>query len=177
MTSIKSIFITTFIVLIFTAGLSFNSQAQDVTPDKKMYAKSFYHQKAPDFVVEKWLSDEPEMEGKFVMIDFWATWCGPCKRAIPKINEWAEMYKDQMVVVGLSDETEAKVNSMKTPVMEYYSAIDTQKRLKNIYQVTGIPHIVVIDPNGIVRWQGFPFLGGHELTEQVLEDLFVRYGN
>ena len=43
---------------------------------KKMYGKSFYHQKAPEFVVEKWLSDVPDMKGKFIMIDFWATWCG-----------------------------------------------------------------------------------------------------
>jgi cytochrome c biogenesis protein CcmG, thiol:disulfide interchange protein DsbE len=172
-----STFIIAIIVLIITTGLSLKAYSQDVAPNKKMYAKSFYHQKAPEFVVEKWLSEEPSMEGKFVMIDFWATWCGPCKRAIPKINEWAEKYKDQMVVVGLSDEPGSKVLSMKTPVMEYYSAIDTEKRLKNTYQVTGIPHIVVVDPNGIVRWQGFPFLRGHELTEAVLEELFVKYGN
>ena len=79
--------------------------AQDVAPNKKMYAKSFYHQKAPELVVEKWLSEEPDTDGKFVMIDFWATWCGPCKRAIPKVNEWAKKYEDQMVVIGLSDET------------------------------------------------------------------------
>jgi cytochrome c biogenesis protein CcmG, thiol:disulfide interchange protein DsbE len=170
-------FISTILFLIFLSGVSITVVAQDITPNKKMYAKSFYHQKAPEFVVEKWLSEEPDMKGKFIMIDFWATWCGPCKKAIPKINDWAEKYKDQMVVIGLSDESEAKVRSMKTPVMEYYSAIDTQKRLKNIFQVTGIPHIVVIDPNGIVRWQGFPFLGGHELTEEVMEELFVKYGN
>jgi len=164
-----------FSLILF--GNPLRTTAQDATPNKKMYAKSFYHQKAPDFVVEKWLSETPEMEGKFVMIDFWATWCGPCRNAIPKINEWAEKYKDQMVVIGLSDEPEAKVLAMKTPVMEYYSAIDTQKRLKNIYEVSGIPHIVLIDPNGIVRWQGFPFLTGHELTEAVLEELFVIYGN
>lgn len=151
--------------------------AQDVTPNKKMYGKSFYHQKAPDFVVEKWLSEEPNMKGKFVMIDFWATWCGPCKRAIPEINKWAEKYKDQMVVIGLSDESEEKVKKMTSPVIEYYSAIDTEKRMKNAFQVSGIPHVVVIDPNGIVRWQGFPFMAGFELTDAVLEEIFEKYGN
>lgn len=151
--------------------------AQDETPNKKMYAKSFYHQKAPELVVEKWLSDKPDTKGKFVMIDFWATWCGPCKRAIPEINRWAEKYKDKMVVIGLSDETEEKVNRMKSPVMEYYKAIDTQHRTKSAYQVTGIPHVVVIDPEGIVRWQGFPFLRGYELTDEVLENIFQKYGN
>lgn len=159
-------------VFIGVQGLN----AQDVTPNKKMYGKSFYHKPAPELVVEKWLSEEPNTEGKFVMIDFWATWCGPCKRAIPKVNEWAKKYEDQMVVIGLSDETEEKVRRMKSPVMEYYSAIDTKKRTKSVYQVSGIPHVVVIDPDGIVRWQGFPFLRGHELTEEVLEALFAKYG-
>ncbi|NCA86315.1 MAG: TlpA family protein disulfide reductase [Clostridia bacterium] len=169
---IKTYLAITLLGIFLTAGL----QAQDVTPQKKMYAKSFYHQKAPELVVEKWISEQPDTKGKFVMIDFWATWCGPCKRAIPEVNKWAEKYKDQMVVIGLSDEPEAKVLSMKTPVMEYYSAIDTQGRLKKTYQVSGIPHVVLIDPQGIVRWQGFPFLAGNELTEEVLEATFKKYG-
>jgi cytochrome c biogenesis protein CcmG, thiol:disulfide interchange protein DsbE len=166
-------FLLGLIIFFGTAHL----QAQDVTPNKKMYGKSFYHQKAPEFIVEKWLSEEPDLKGKFVMIDFWATWCGPCKRAIPKVNQWAEKYAEQMVVIGLSDETEEKVLRMKSPVMEYYSAIDTKKRLKSTYQITGIPHVVVVDPEGIVRWQGFPFQPGHELTDAVLEELFEKYGN
>lgn len=153
------------------------SAQEDITPNKKLYGKSFYHQKAPDLVVEKWLTEEPDTEGKFIMIDFWATWCAPCRKAIPKVNSWHEKYKDKMVVIGLSDESEQRVKAMKQPVMDYYSAIDTKKRLKSIYQVRGIPHVVVIDPEGYVRWQGFPFLPGHELTEEVLEELFEKYGN
>jgi thiol-disulfide isomerase/thioredoxin len=141
-----------------------------------MWAKSFLDQKAPEFVVEKWLSEKPDTKGKFVLIDFWATWCGPCKKAIPELNRWAEQYPKQLVVVGLSDETEQKVTSMKTPVINYYSAIDTEKRLKSTFAVSGIPHVVLIDPKGIVRWEGFPFLQGNELTDAVLEDLFQKYG-
>jgi thiol-disulfide isomerase/thioredoxin len=169
-------FLTVALLGLFVLAGTNSIFAQDVTPNKKMYGKSYYHQPAPELVVEKWLSDEPDTEGKFVMIDFWATWCGPCKKAIPKVNQWAEKYKDQMVVIGLSDETEEKVLRMKEPVMKYYSAIDTKKRTKSAYQVSGIPHVVVIDPNGIVRWQGFPFLRGHELTDEVLEELFSKYG-
>ncbi|HPE33594.1 MAG TPA: TlpA disulfide reductase family protein [Bacteroidales bacterium] len=166
-------------VLLYLATfflLSQNLVAQDVTPNKKMYAKSFYHQKAPKFVVEKWLSEVPDMKGKFVMIDFWATWCGPCKRSIPRINQWHHKYKDRMVVVGVSDEPEAKVLALKEPKKEYYSAIDPKKQMKNAYQITGIPHVVIIDPKGFVRWQGFPFLPGHELTDEVIDEILVKYG-
>ncbi|HZK08979.1 MAG TPA: TlpA disulfide reductase family protein [Bacteroidales bacterium] len=172
MHNIKTYFVITLISIFLTSGL----QAQDVTPQKNLYAKSFYHQKAPELVVEKWISEKPDTKGKFVMIDFWATWCGPCKISIPQVNKWAEKYKDQMVVIGLSDEPEAKVLSMKAPMIEYYSAIDTQGRLKKIFQVKGIPHVVLIDPQGTVRWQGFPSLAGHQLTEEILEETFLKYG-
>ncbi len=139
--------------------------------EKQLWAKSFLNKKAPEIVVEQWLTDAPDTEGKFVLIDFWATWCGPCKKAIPELNVYHEKFKDQLVVIGISDETQAKVEKMKTPKMDYYSAIDTQERLENIYEVKGIPHCVIINPEGIVVWEGWPHLPGFELTEKVIEDL------
>jgi len=143
---------------------------------KKLWAKSFLNKKAPELIVEKWLSEKPEWKGKFLLVDFWATWCGPCLKAIPELNRFHEQFGEQMVVVGLSDEQESKVASMKQPQIEYYSAIDTQKRMKNEVKVTGIPHVMIIDPQGIVRWEGFPFLSGHELTEEVVENLLRKHG-
>ena len=64
----------------------------------------------------------------------------------------------------------------KSPALEYSSAIDTQARTKKLLEVTGIPHLIIMDPEGIVRWEGFPFLSGHELTEKVIEDLMAKYG-
>ena len=168
----------TLIVALFIAAfvIQTNVSAQnDGKPYKKLYAKSFINQKAPELVVEKWISEQPDLKNKFILIDFWATWCGPCKRAIPHMNIWAKKYKDDMVIVGLSDETEEKVLRLKDPVIEYYSAIDTKKRLNNTYQVRGIPHVVLIDPEGIVRWEGFPFMRGYELTDDVLEGIFEEY--
>ena len=168
----------TFIIALFIAAfmIQTNVSAQnDGQPYKKLYAKSFLNQEAPKLEVETWISEQPDTKGRFVLIDFWATWCGPCKRAIPHMNTWANKYKEEMVVIGLSDETAEKVKKLRDPVMEYYSAIDTQKRLKNTFQVRGIPHVVLVDPEGIVRWEGFPFLKGYELTDEVLEDIFAEY--
>jgi thiol-disulfide isomerase/thioredoxin len=144
---------------------------------KKLWAKSFLNQKAPDLIVEKWLTPEPDRRGKFTLIDFWATWCPPCRKAIPELNAYHEKFGNKLVVIGISDETEEAVRNFANPQIEYSIAIDTQARTKNAVGVTGIPHVLIIDPQGIVRWEGFPFLEGYELNEQVVADILARYSN
>ena len=144
-----------------------------VAAEKKLWAKSFLGKKAPEFVVEKWLTQEPDRKGKFVLIDFWATWCPPCRKAIPELNALHKKFGDKLVVIGVSDETEEKVKALKDPKIEYASAIDTQKRMKNTLEVAGIPHVILVDPEGIVRWEGYPMLEGFELTEKVVADVIA----
>ncbi len=146
------------------------------TADKKLWAKSFLGKKPPELKVEKWLTPEPDTKGKFVIIDFWATWCGPCLEAIPELNKFHKKYPDQLVVIGISDEPEATVKGLTKPRITYASAIDPQARTKKAMEVTGIPHVIILDPEGIVRWEGFPFLNGFELNDAVLQELFTKYG-
>ena len=141
---------------------------------KQIWAKSVLGQEAPKLVVEKWLTAEPDTKDKFVLIDFWATWCGPCRKAIPELSKFQKQFADKLVVIGISDETEEKVRGMTSPAMEYASAIDLQGRMKKQLEVKGIPHVIVVDPKGIVRWEGFPLLGGHELTEEVLKGILAK---
>ena len=149
--------------------------ANVLAAEKQIWAKSFLNQKAPELVVEKWLTKEPDRKGKFVLIDFWATWCPPCRKAIPELNGLQKKFGDKLVVIGLSDEPEAKVKGMTTPSIDYAVAIDTLARTKKAVGVTGIPHLLLIDPQGIVRWEGFPFLTGFELTEQVVADILAKH--
>lgn len=141
--------------------------------EKKLWAKSVIGQKAPDFVVEKWLTKEPERTGKFVLIDFWATWCPPCRDAIPELNAFQKKFFGKLVVIGISEEPEEAVKKLNDPRIEYASAIDTQARMAKTLEVKGIPHCIIIDPAGVVRWEGFPFLKGYELTENVVADILA----
>jgi cytochrome c biogenesis protein CcmG/thiol:disulfide interchange protein DsbE len=146
-------------------------------PEKKLWAKSFLGKPAPELQVEKWLTEKPDTKGKFVLIDFWATWCPPCRKALPELNAFNKKYGAKLAVIGISDEPEATVRKLTSPALEYACAIDTQARTKKELEVTGIPHVIIIDPKGIVRWEGFPFLDGYELNDQVIDDLLAKYGN
>lgn len=161
-----------FITLLLTATFA---SAQESNNGKQMWAKSILNQKAPEFTVQQWLTAQPEMKGKFILIDFWATWCGPCRKAIPELNALQKEFKNDLVVIGISDEAPEKVLAMKTPVIEYASAIDTKATMKELLEVKGIPHVILIDPKGIVRWEGFPLLSGDELTPEVVKGLIAKY--
>lgn len=157
--------------LTLTTLLVLNAYSQE----KRLWAKSIINQKAPKLTVEKWLSEKPDTKGKFILIDFWATWCGPCKMAIPKMNHFKTEFEKDLVVIGISDETKEQVNALTSPKIEYYSAIDTQREIYNILEIRGIPHCILIDPDGIVRWEGYPILTGFELTSKVIKDIIDNY--
>jgi cytochrome c biogenesis protein CcmG, thiol:disulfide interchange protein DsbE len=139
---------------------------------KEMYGEDIRGKKAPAFVVEKMLTAKPEREGKVVLIDFWATWCGPCRELIPELNEFQEKFKDDLVVIGVSDEKAATVEQfMKTTQMNYTSAIDTKARMKKAIKVKGIPHVLIISTDGIVRWQGYPGTSQDPLNAAVIRKI------
>lgn len=146
-------------------------------PVKKLFASNnLYNQKAPEIIVETWLTEEPKTEGKFVLVDFWATWCGPCRAAIPHLNEIAKEFAGELVVIGLSGDTSAdKVRDMKKPVIEYYSGVDTQKRTSKAIGISGIPHLLLIDPNGKVCWQGFPGSDEDKFTSDKVRSIIEQY--
>jgi thiol-disulfide isomerase/thioredoxin len=134
-------------------------------------ARSFLNRPAPNIVGEKWLTGAPDSRGKFVLLDFWATWCAPCRSSIPHLNDLANKFKDRLVVAGLTDEPEEAVRKMTDPRIDYSIAIDTQHRALTEVGVTAIPHALLIDPRGIVRFEGHPA----RLDEATLERIMQQY--
>lgn len=160
-----------FLIILFL-GFSFAVNVNASKPtEKKMWAKSFLGKKAPSLEVEGWIQEPGDMKGKYILVDIWATWCGPCRKGIPELNDWQAKYKDQLVIVGISNEPKEKVEPYANENIQYANGYDTQSRVKDALKVTGIPHVIIVNPEGIVVWEGFPKLPGYELTSKVLEDL------
>ncbi|MGH7133643.1 MAG: TlpA family protein disulfide reductase, partial [Phycisphaerales bacterium] len=143
---------------------------------KRLYAKNDFRGKpAPAFKVEKWLtSPQPKREGKVVLIDFWATWCPPCRELIAELEDFKQKFGDDLVVIGVSDEDDKTVKDFlkgRKDKVTYPMAIDTQGVMKKAIGVEGIPHVLIIDSQGIVRWQGFPPSKEDKLTEKVIRQI------
>jgi peroxiredoxin len=130
---------------------------------------------APELAVAKWVKGDPvkisDGEGKTIfVIEFWATWCPPCRASIPHLTKLQTKYKDHnVVVIGISDEAESKVVSFVEKMgdkMDYRVAVDddktTGKRYMEAAGQRGIPHAFVIDKNGRIAWQGHPMDSGLE---------------
>ena len=94
------------------------------------------------------------------------------------VETWISKKPDtegNVVVIGISDEPVEKIKAMKEPVIEYYYGVDTKKTMDKILEIKGIPHVIIIDPKGIVRWEGFPLLENHKLTPEVVKNLIEKY--
>jgi thiol-disulfide isomerase/thioredoxin len=155
----------------FAEDSPFDANFPGLTPasgGKQLWAKSFLWEQPPELVVEKWLTEAPNTEGKCVLIEFWATWCPPCRKSIPLLNRLHERFSDRLAVIGISEENEAAVRALREPAIRYYSAIDTQQRSKKAVGVRGIPHVIILEPEGYVVWEGFPLQQGYELTEETV---------
>src|ERR1044072_3262803 len=118
------------LAILATVALAFQQEFPKIVTEKTLYADTDLRgKKAPDFFVEKWLNrpDGVARRGKVVLIDFWATWCGPCRALIPELNEYNKKFKDKLVVIGMSDEPAATVQEfMKTTPMEYSVGVYTK---------------------------------------------------
>ena len=145
-----------------------------IEPVKKLYAENDIRGKAaPHLVVKKWLNGPaPKTHNKVVLIDFWATWCPDCRNLIPELNAYKKKFGDDLVIIAISDEDAPTVKEfMKKTNMDYKIALDPDKTTKTKIGVKGIPHVIVMSPDNIVRYQGYPASNENQLTEEKIAQI------
>ena len=110
---------------------------------------------APDFTLAT-VAGPPvaglaELRGHVAIVDFWATWCGPCGYAMPHLVELGHKYPE-LRVVGISDEDAGDITAyVKAHGIDYTIARDADDVITGHYLVTGLPTLVIVDKAGVVR--------------------------
>ncbi len=93
-----------------------------------------------------------ELRGKTVVLDFWASWCAPCRAQAPIIDKLARQHEKDgdLVVVGVntSDEQEAAIQFARSHNLAYTMLYDEQNQVARAYSVTGLPTLIVVDRAG-----------------------------
>lgn len=139
-------------VLFVNSGVSISGKA---APD------------APEITVREWVTDDnPDVSnghGKVLLLDFWATWCSPCVKGIPKLIKLNNKYKDRgMELIALSQDKSSDVvrQFVADKNINYHVAIDNGTA--DWYEVKGYPTMVVVDAAGKIAWRGYPWQPGLE---------------
>lgn len=117
-----------------------------------------------DFTVEQPDGKEVSLsdyvgKGKYVLVDFWASWCNPCRKAMPAIKAlYNEYHPKGLEVLGVLvwDEVEASLKAIEEEKAPWPQILNTQKVASDIYAISGIPHLIFFGPDGTILKRGMP---------------------
>jgi thiol-disulfide isomerase/thioredoxin len=145
---------------------------------------------APELEITEWLGQSPvkleQLRGKVVLLDFWATWCGPCISTFPRLRSWHKKYSDDgFMIIGVTRYWGKDGGKSLTPLQEYdflgtfkekhklpygFAVSDGDKTL-NKFGVGAYPTTILLDRKGVVRYIGIG--AGAEEVEN-LEDMIKK---
>jgi cytochrome c biogenesis protein CcmG, thiol:disulfide interchange protein DsbE len=130
---------------------------------------------APDFALQTLKQEKislANLKGKVVYLDFWASWCIPCRSTFPSMNELQSKYKNEgleIVAISIDDDVQDVETFLAKIPAKFKILHDPIGAAKQAYGVRGVPASFVIDRQGVVRHGHLGVGGGH--AAQVEEDI------
>ncbi len=156
--------ISRLIVITILVCLGFTAQLAALSPE-------WTGKKAPDFKLTGLDGDHiyqlSAYKGKIVILDFWASWCAPCKKSLPELHRIAKKYTGDLEVlaVTIDDDKDNAIRFVSQNNIELIIPFDAKKEVAGLYDIAAMPSLFVIDRGGVVRaeYSGY--------TEANIEDI------
>jgi peroxiredoxin len=123
---------------------------------------------APDFTLRSMNGPNlrlAEQRGRVVMVNFWATWCGPCRQEMPQLDRLYQKYKSSgFVLLGVNVDDDARKAAEVAAKLgvTFPVLLDTDKAVSRLYDLSTMPSTVIIDRDGKVRYLHRGYLAGYE---------------
>ena len=123
---------------------------------------------APDFTLESRSGENLRLEdhrGEVVMLNFWASWCGPCRQEMPLMDELYSQYKDlgfTILAVNVDEDRTAAHRFLDKVPVSYPVLYDPESSVSELYEVQAMPTTVMIDRDGNARYLHYGYQPGYE---------------
>lgn len=145
------------IIIVLISGISFylkTNNSPGKTQDKPTGTN--LGQRAPGFELSNLEGEQvnlSDFRGQYVVLNFWASWCPPCRQEMPELNRFHQQ-KEEFVVLGVDiGEEEAKVNQFITQRgYDYPILLDKDRKVASTYQTTTIPTTYFLNPQGEIEY-------------------------
>lgn len=117
-----------------------------------------------------------QYRGKVVYVDFWASWCGPCRKSLPELNDIRKSLRKkgfEVIAVNLDEDKEEALDFLKQHPVGYPTVRDVSGKTPSEYKVRGMPSSYLVDRKGIVRYvhEGYKSSDKKHITEKIQQIL------
>ncbi len=145
-----------FFALVFSVGLVSAAQAETMG------------ELAPDFTLKSRSGENiklSELRGEVVMINFWASWCAPCRQEMPLLEDMYDKYSDlgfTLLGVNVEEDSSQATNMLREIPVNFPILFDNTNRVSKLYKVVAMPTTVLVDRDGNMRYLHRGYLPGYE---------------